>query len=30
MFIKNSVRFLHIRTNDAAGMILLSRSAPVD
>jgi hypothetical protein len=30
MFIKNSVSIMHIRTNDAAGMILPSRSAPVD
>jgi hypothetical protein len=30
MFIKNSVSIMHIRINDAAGMILLSRSAPVD
>lgn len=30
MFIKNSVSFLLIRSIDAAGMILPSRSAPVD
>lgn len=30
MLIKNSVRFLHIRSNDSAGMIVPSGSAPVD
>jgi hypothetical protein len=30
MFIKTSVSILYIRPNDAAGMILPSRSAPVD
>jgi len=30
MFIQNSVKYLHIRSNDAAGMILPSRSAPID
>jgi len=30
MLIKNSVWCLHIRSNDAAGMIVPSRSAPVD
>jgi hypothetical protein len=30
MLTKNSVSFLYIRTNDAAGTILPSRSAPVD
>ena len=30
MFIKNSVSILHNRSNDAAGIILPPRSAPVD
>lgn len=30
MFSKNPVKIVRIRINDAAGMILPSRSAPVD
>ena len=30
MFIKKSINIMLIRSNDAAGMILPSRSAPVD
>jgi hypothetical protein len=30
MLVKKSVSILHIRSNDAVGMILPSRSAPVD
>jgi hypothetical protein len=30
MFIKISIKFLHIRSNDVVGMILPYRSAPVD
>ncbi len=30
MFEKSSIRIMRIRTNDVAGVVLPSRSAPVD